>query len=69
MSLLHTPICDFLNIKYPMIQAGMGGITTPNLVAAVSNTGGLGMLTAFSMTSEQLKQHITLIKNKTNKPF
>ncbi|MGZ8501048.1 MAG: nitronate monooxygenase, partial [Candidatus Binatia bacterium] len=44
---LHTPLCDLLHIKYPIIQAGMGwdkeGLTTPPaLVAAVSNAGGLG---------------------------
>jgi NAD(P)H-dependent flavin oxidoreductase YrpB (nitropropane dioxygenase family) len=42
---LHTKPCDMLDIKYPIILAGMGGISGPisgpELVAAVSNAGGL----------------------------
>ena len=46
---LHTPLCDLLGIDVPIIQAGMGwdkeGMTTPpELVAAVSNAGGLGCI-------------------------
>src|SRR5699024_6926559 len=59
-----------LGIKYPIIQAGMaGGITTPALVAAVSNAGGLGTLGAGYMSPEQIKQTIKEIKQLTNKPF
>lgn len=59
-----------LKIKYPIIQAGMaGGITTPELVAAVSNAGGLGSLGAGYMTPEQLRSSILEIKQLTNKPF
>src|SRR5699024_11547620 len=59
-----------LEIKYPIIQAGMaGGITTPELVAAVSNAGGLGTLGAGYMSAEQVKQTIRKIKQLTNKPF
>lgn len=40
-------LCEKLCIKYPIIQAGMaGGPTTPELVSAVSNAGGLGILAA-----------------------
>jgi nitronate monooxygenase len=67
---LHTQICDLLNIKYPIIQAGMaGGHTTPELVAAVSNAGGLGILAASRLTPEQLKEAINKIKSLTNRPF
>ncbi len=59
-----------LNIKYPIIQAGMaGGITTPELVAAVSNAGGLGTLGAGYMTPDQLRSSILKVKQLTNKPF
>ncbi len=44
---LHTELCDMLDIKYPIILAGMGGmggpVSGPELVAAVSNAGGLGV--------------------------
>jgi nitronate monooxygenase len=39
--MLSTTLCKLLNIRYPIIQAGMSGFTTPELVAAVSNEGGL----------------------------
>lgn len=41
---LHTRLCDLLEIEYPIIQAPMGWTTGPQLVAAVSNAGGLGVL-------------------------
>ena len=44
---LKTPLCSQLGIDLPIVQAPMaGGWTTPALVAAVCNAGGLGMLAA-----------------------
>lgn len=40
--MLKTKLCDLLNIKYPIMLAGMGGIANKDLVAAVSNAGGFG---------------------------
>jgi nitronate monooxygenase len=65
----HTPLCDLLDIKYPLIQAGMSGFTTPELVASVSNAGALGILGAARLSSTQLKESISKIKDKTNCPF
>ena len=63
-------LCKLLNIKYPIIQAGMGGgHTTPELVSAVSNAGGLGVLGAVRMAPNQLLTTIKKIKEKTIKPF
>ena len=43
MAGLHTPLCDMLGIRLPIVQAPMaGGPTTPELVAAVSAAGALG---------------------------
>src|SRR5699024_1191223 len=51
-------------------QAGMaGGVTTPELVAAVSNAGGLGTLGAGYMQAEQMRDAIRNIKQRTNRPF
>jgi len=59
-----------LGISYPIIQAGMaGGVTTPELVAAVSNAGGLGTLGAGYMKANQVKEAIQQIKNLTDQPF
>ena len=53
--MLRTKITDILDIRYPIIQAPMaGGVTTPELVATVSNAGGLGMLGAGYMTPDQI---------------
>jgi nitronate monooxygenase len=68
--LLQTKLCDVLGIRYPIIQAEMAGkITTPELVAAVSNHGGLGMLGAAYMSPEQIEEAILKIKELTDKPF
>ena len=59
-----------LNIVYPIIQAPMaGGFTTPELVAAVSNAGGLGSLGAGYMHPTEIKKTIQEIRGLTDKPF
>jgi nitronate monooxygenase len=63
------PLCNLLDIRYPIIQAGMAGQTTPELVAAVSNAGGLGILGATRMTPEQLLIATKKIKTITTKPY
>ncbi|MGV2621956.1 UNVERIFIED_CONTAM: nitronate monooxygenase [Halobacillus marinus] len=61
---------EILGLTYPIIQAGMaGGVTTPELVAAVSNTGALGSLGAGYMTGDALKTSVQRIKQLTNRPF
>lgn len=67
---LHTPLCDLLRIRYPIIQAGMGGgFTTAELIAAVSNAGALGVLGANRLSPEQTRDQIRRIKSLTNQPF
>ena len=46
---LHTPICDTFGIEYPIFLAGMGGVSTAPVVAAVSNAGGLGVIGGATM--------------------
>lgn len=65
-----TILTDKLGIKIPIIQAPMaGGITTPALVAAVSNAGGLGSLGAGYMQPDEIRSAIRKIRLLTNKPF
>jgi len=54
---LQTSLTKLFRIQYPIVLAGMGGgLTTPELVAAVSNAGGLGILGATGLSSsEQLR--------------
>lgn len=66
----NNTIIHRIGIQYPIIQAGMaGGATTPELVAAVSNAGGLGTLGAGYMQPEQMRKAIRAIKQLTSKPF
>ena len=63
-------VSRLLNIKYPIIQAGMaGGITTPDLVASVSNADGLGSIGAGYMSAGQLRETIQEVKRLTDKSF
>lgn len=66
---LSTQLTKRLNIDYPIIQAGMAGSTTPELVAAVCNAGGLGMIGAGYFDGEKLENEIDEVKGLTTKPF
>jgi hypothetical protein len=52
---VHTRLCDLLGIDYPILQSGMGTVAGPELVAAVSNAGGLGILAGFLLPADQLR--------------
>jgi len=69
VSRLHTPVCDLLGIEVPILQAGMAGCTTPELVAAVSNAGGLGIIGGRGMTADQLRNDIRRVRELTTRPF
>lgn len=74
---LRTALCDMLGIEYPVILAGMGpvagGITGPvataDLVAAVSNAGGLGVIGGAGFGAERLREEINKVRSMTDKPF
>lgn len=66
---LHTPLCDQLGINVPIISAGMGPIAGPDLVAAVSNAGGLGVLGCTSMSADEVRATIRRTRELTDKPF
>ncbi|AET57166.1 nitropropane dioxygenase / trans-enoyl-CoA reductase family protein [Paenibacillus terrae HPL-003] len=68
--MFETDLTRSLKIRYPIFQAPMaGGVSTPELVAAVSNAGGLGNLGGGYLTSEQLRSEIQKIKQRTDQPF
>ncbi|MQR97160.1 nitronate monooxygenase [Fictibacillus phosphorivorans] len=63
-------ICSMLNIKYPIIQAGMaGGPTTPELIAEVSEAGALGTLGAGYLAPQQIKSALESIQKLTRSPI
>ncbi|SOC39087.1 NAD(P)H-dependent flavin oxidoreductase [Salinicoccus kekensis] len=65
----QTEVTKILNIRYPIIQAPMAGSTTPELVAAVANQGGLGSIGAGYYTPEKLRRDIEDTQALTDKPF
>jgi NAD(P)H-dependent flavin oxidoreductase YrpB (nitropropane dioxygenase family) len=69
MSRLRTHVCDVLAIEIPILQAGMSSYTTPELVAAVSNAGGLGIIGALSRTPDELREEIEKVRELTSRPF
>ncbi len=62
-------ITDLFGIKYPIIQGGMVWVSGAKLAAAVSNSGGLGLIGAGSMKPELLKEHILKAKGLTKNPI
>ena len=66
---LHTKLCDILGIEYPIILAGMGSVSGAELVAGVSNAGGLGVLGASVWSLEEMREEIRKVKSLTDRPF
>lgn len=66
---LRTRLCDILEIEYPVILAGMGGVATAELVAAVSEAGGLGIVGAATMPPDEIERQVRRIRDLTSKPF
>lgn len=68
--MISNQVTELLKIKYPIIQAPMaGGITTSNLVAEVSNCGGLGTIGAGYMTASQMREQIIELKKLTSNSY
>jgi nitronate monooxygenase len=65
----RTTLCDLLGVEYPIIQAGMSGVAGPELVAEVSNAGGLGVLTGALTPPAELREKIRRIRKLTDRPF
>jgi NAD(P)H-dependent flavin oxidoreductase YrpB (nitropropane dioxygenase family) len=66
---LKSPICELLGIDVPIVLAGMGGASGPELAAAVSNAGGLGVLGAAACGPDELREWIARTRKLTDKPF
>ena len=67
--MINTPICELLGIEIPVFQGGMAHISDANLAAAVSNAGGLGIISAASGDVDFVSAEIDRIRTLTNKPF
>jgi nitronate monooxygenase len=62
-------LTELLGVEHPIVQAPMASVTTPELVAAVSNAGGLGSLGAAMLPPAALRDAIHVIRSLTDRPF
>jgi len=62
-------LCRLLDIKYPIIQGGMAWLGTTELVSAVSNAGGLGIIGSGDAPPDWLRNQIRATRESTDKPF
>ena len=67
--MIKTPMTELFGCKHPIMLAGMNWITTPKLVAAVCNAGGLGIFATARCTPEEARKNIREIRSLTDKPF
>ena len=66
---LGTSLCGRLGIEYPVWCAGMGAAAGPDLVAAVSGAGGLGVLGASGCRPAEIRRRAALVRERTDRPF
>ncbi len=67
--MITTSVCEMTGIKYPLLQGGMAHISDAALAAAVSNAGGLGIISAASGNIAQIEAEIDKARTLTDKPF
>ncbi|WDD92157.1 nitronate monooxygenase [Burkholderia sp. FERM BP-3421] len=66
---LHTPLCDLLGCRHPVVQTAMGWVADARLVAATSNAGGFGFLAGATLEPEHVEAEILKVKSLTEQPF
>ena len=67
--MIKTAICDLFNIEYPIVLGAMAHIGTHEVVSAVSNAGGLGIIGTGNAEPDWVRGQIRSARKKTNKPF
>lgn len=67
---LHTPLCDLLGCRYPIIQTAMGWVAGADLVAATTHAGGFGFLAGATIAADRIESEILKVKRLTDdQPF
>ena len=66
---LSTPLTDLLEVQHPIMLAGMGGVSYAELVAAVSNAGGYGVLGMAGTSPTFIRDQMRQVRSLTDKPF
>ena len=67
--MIHSPICNILGIEKPIFQGGMAWIADARLAAAVSEAGGLGLISSINAGTEAVRAEIRKARERTAKPF
>jgi enoyl-[acyl-carrier protein] reductase II len=66
---MKTKLTEALGIDHPILCAGMGFVSLPPLVAAVSQAGGLGLLATATIGPDEVRESVREIRKRTDKPF
>jgi len=66
---IRTPLCDIAGIEYPIFQGGMAHVSDAGLAAAVSEAGGLGIISAMSRDGAYVREQIRRARELTKKPI
>jgi len=66
---LHTPVCDLLGCRYPIVLAGMGGVARSELVAAVTEAGGFGFLGMVREPPALIRTEVRRVRERTDRAF
>lgn len=67
--MIRTPICEMLDLRYPVFQGGMAWIADGKLAAAVSEGGGLGIIAAGNAPADYVREQIHIAKSLTKRNF
>jgi enoyl-[acyl-carrier protein] reductase II len=67
--MLRTPLCELLGIEVPIMQAAVWPATSPELVAAVSEVGGLGSIGSVFESADSVERQIARVRELTDRPF
>src|SRR5574341_490186 len=66
---LHTGLCEMLGIRYPVLQAPMARVVTPEMIVEVARAGGLGIVAGTGVPPEDLRKQIRRVKEMTERPY
>jgi nitronate monooxygenase len=69
LSLLDTPLCELLGVRFPIVQAPMANNAGPALAAAVSAAGALGSIAGATISPDELRAEIHEVRAATDRPF
>jgi nitronate monooxygenase len=69
VSLLETPLCELLGVRFPIVQAPMANNAGPTLAAAASAAGALGSIAGATISPAELRAEIRQVRDATDRPF